>query len=1491
MIKPSIIRYFFIAITFLGSFSTYPKAVPAAHAEETGTIDGEIIEISTPEDFQNINNDLTAHYEIVNDIDFEGFELTQIASNENLPFEGVLDGKGFKLENIVIPYSFTLNSDSESTIERFYSHSLIEHNNGVIKNITFHNISHSPSLSLLSSNYAYRFSILNNNYGFISNIFVKWIDQSITINGDSRFLSFSFFSIYNSGTIEKISVAYGTSLTKIQIFSLNSGSFSGISIFNSGIINQAFVNLEFLIKFQSPFFSGTNFLFSGASIENDVNGEITNIYLVTKVTSIHFGNYNLTSIGISGIVFLNRGLVSHFYNYGLINVVLSGPNYFRIRLARSIYTNGDYYPYSELEHDNSVNGFTDLNFRVLTLSKHINITSEISFGRNFSGIEWGNNYLENSLHYTLQNKFEIGNINSEFHDLYNFSSHDFTTYLSGAYFETYNFQIGHFSLIENLHAEVNNFVTLTPLELSSQLLTNEFWTSNQLSEIDGFVLKFLTYIPFEFNNYSIQQIGTSYNVSNAYQVLVNGLALEPGTHYLNDSGSFLFTIINPLNKSKNFISVIVFSDSSELPSGSHLRSFTPQFGDGINATLNGELFIQGMTVDEPGDHLLIIEGENGHQVYYPFTIILVVTGIVNGGSYLGGINAEYSGGTATLNGNSYESGSPINAVGNHQLTIRGVNGFVKTIDFVVVPNKGQFPLQDGDTHFSGYTPNITGDDLSLTLNGEPYQSGTPIAMAGNYELSISGINNYIETIRFTIIVNFFNSVQDQFIYTNPVTPQFQGGTAKLNGQPFVSGTTVEDVGHYTLEIYGLNNLLKETISFDIKETLLNPQSGVLYSYTPNIQGGTSFELNGEPYSFGETITSPGSHTLKVFGINGYVSTYEFTISLNVGGLHNLVKSSNFIPTFSGGNASLNGHPFTSGDSVTNVGHYVLIVNGVGDFISRYEFTIIPLVSNPIDGTSYSEGITPSINGEGMTIFLNGRPINNINIPITNPGQNIIRIIGVGNYEKSITFNIIPTINVPVHQTQVINEPIQFTWTGGKAYLNGFSIENNFVWITGIGDYEFKIEGIDNEYFYSKNFTILPQIENLTPNEVYLGSVSPIILAPEALMFLNDEIYNGDTISSPGNHVLLIEGVGGYTLEIEFTVNLILTGLKNNATYVNRNTIISFSGGSALLNGAPIVSGHTTQDVGHHILIITGVNGFLQTYRFTNHANVNFETQSNDQYDGSFLPIITGENITLTLNGEAYSEERITLPGTHHLRIISPIGSYTRVYTFTIDLLTSDIEHNKIYSDWISPTFSGGMITLNGNDYQSGIRIESIGDFTLVVTGVNGFEETFVFTILPYLIDMPLPNSVQSSFALDINALHSLTQMTLNGIIYTESTPIVAIGHYDLLITFNGFPLVEHKFTIEPDDYLLSGSIIDTPFTLHYPHAEVLINDKTMTGAYRFDQQGTYVIEIKGVGEYYHTFTIEFINPNIDRMLLLLLPLAISMSLPLLAYGLRRRKVV
>lgn len=65
-----------------------------------------VIYISTPQDLDNIRNNLTESYELTNDIDMSKFgNWTSIGNSSATSFKGILDGKGFRIKNLTIDTS------------------------------------------------------------------------------------------------------------------------------------------------------------------------------------------------------------------------------------------------------------------------------------------------------------------------------------------------------------------------------------------------------------------------------------------------------------------------------------------------------------------------------------------------------------------------------------------------------------------------------------------------------------------------------------------------------------------------------------------------------------------------------------------------------------------------------------------------------------------------------------------------------------------------------------------------------------------------------------------------------------------------------------------------------------------------------------------------------------------------------------------------------------------------------------------------------------------------------------------------------------------------------------------------------------------------------------------------------------------------------------------------------------------------------------------
>jgi triacylglycerol esterase/lipase EstA (alpha/beta hydrolase family) len=83
--------------------------------------------INTIQDLQNINSNLAGSYGLGGNIDATGFNFTPIGGNYNSPFTGVLDGKGYTINNLIINTGFYVG--------------LFSHLTGQVKNINLTNAS------------------------------------------------------------------------------------------------------------------------------------------------------------------------------------------------------------------------------------------------------------------------------------------------------------------------------------------------------------------------------------------------------------------------------------------------------------------------------------------------------------------------------------------------------------------------------------------------------------------------------------------------------------------------------------------------------------------------------------------------------------------------------------------------------------------------------------------------------------------------------------------------------------------------------------------------------------------------------------------------------------------------------------------------------------------------------------------------------------------------------------------------------------------------------------------------------------------------------------------------------------------------------------------------------------------------------------------------------------------------------------------------------
>jgi hypothetical protein len=314
MIKRDIIRYTFVFLTFLGVFSTYPKAVYQTRAEEPAPA-GDIIYISTPQEFQDINLDLSAHYEIVNDIDFSGFDLIPIAVNYD--FTGIINGNNYKLFNIKlsIPNSFGLGYYGGNQV---YSLALFVNNNGTIKNLKLENIYFSNNqnglikLQTLDLNYKYSLSFSlfiknNKSSGIVDNVFFSIYDFNLLIGSQNYSNLFEQFYYVDL----KVSLFVESNFGQILNSSINYFGNSYINI-NGGYRRITNIVFSTIIENHSTIQNIRLFFGGHLNIENGENVSNSNFY--TNQYKVIYSSLFLHS---------NQGLVSNILLYSELTLGLT----------------------------------------------------------------------------------------------------------------------------------------------------------------------------------------------------------------------------------------------------------------------------------------------------------------------------------------------------------------------------------------------------------------------------------------------------------------------------------------------------------------------------------------------------------------------------------------------------------------------------------------------------------------------------------------------------------------------------------------------------------------------------------------------------------------------------------------------------------------------------------------------------------------------------------------------------------------------------------------------------------------------------------------------------------------------------------------------------------------------------------------------------------------------------------------------------------------
>jgi len=273
-------------------------------------------------------------------------------------------------------------------------------------------------------------------------------------------------------------------------------------------------------------------------------------------------------------------------------------------------------------------------------------------------------------------------------------------------------------------------------------------------------------------------------------------------------------------------------------------------------------------------------------------------------------------------------------------------------------------------------------------------------------------------------------------------------------------------------------------------------------------GQFNYQYQGEAYVNGIFVENidinyPGFYSIKISD-NDYEFEFSITIEADckIFGEKYLDGYLGEVRIYSFGQLFLNNKEYNSGEIITTVGNYLLLIEGKSNYSKLIEFTILPDVAY-YDGIEYYQLLENSefqnsirIYSNGISMFLNDNFYNSELIDM--PGRYNLDIYGINDFMVTISFLILP--NVSGVDNNKTYEEVGFI-VFGEAILNGKSIKGQN-YIDESGEYEL-ILLLDNEPFETIYFTVdnTIEIENSFTLEPYIKYIFLLISIIGGALFL------------------------------------------------------------------------------------------------------------------------------------------------------------------------------------------------------------------------------------------------------------------------------------------------------------------------------------------------------------------------------------------------------
>lgn len=302
---------------------------------------------------------------------------------------------------------------------------------------------------------------------------------------------------------------------------------------------------------------------------------------------------------------------------------------------------------------------------------------------------------------------------------------------------------------------------------------------------------------------------------------ISGTAVsEEGTYQLIavDEAGNTSTVTFVVDKTPPLINGVV-------ENGEYNKDVKPTFNEGT-ATLDGEVFHSGDTISTEGTHTIVVTDNSGNKSRVTFVIdktAPIITGVEEAESYNEDVTISFNEGIGILDGKPFTSETKVSAEGEHTIIVVDRAGNISSVSFVIDKTA---PVVTGVEDDESYPSNvvITFNEGEASLNGVPFVNGTEITKEGTYTIVVKDKAGNTTTKTFTIdkTAPVVSNLKSGETYKEDMTPEFNEGTATLDGKPYEPGTPVTKEGKHTLVVKdkaGNTTVVNFTIDKSMPKTL------------------------------------------------------------------------------------------------------------------------------------------------------------------------------------------------------------------------------------------------------------------------------------------------------------------------------------------------------------------------------------------------------------------------------------------------------------------------------------------------------------------------------------------------------------------------------------------------------------------------------------------------------------------------------------------------